>query len=461
MSFLVYKKNNSLSFFKEQDRGNPSHFLLFLFLTIFLFLSPKKCFALQNVFGLHLTQPSDIHSASKIINSSGGDWGYVTIVVPLNRLDHNTWQEFFNNCRRYHIIPIVRLATYLDGDSWKRPSVPDIDTLANFLNSLNWPATPQYVILFNEINHGLEWGGEVDIKSYADISIYAYQKFKSLNSNFFILSGGLDLAAPEIPPKYKSAANVYKEIKQYNSDFFNSFDGLANHYYPQNQSSRDYKWELNLLSSLGISKNYPVFITETASPGPYNASFIKSILQNWQKDSRVIAITPFIYNYPNYPFENFSWVDKQEQLLPQYQKIVDLPKTKNTPAQITKYEFVKINLPFLILANTDYSQEIVLKNTGQSIWGETSFCIKPASSSNLTVDALCTSGEKTEPGRTQTLNFKFKISTDSTTPQKAYISWENLPQFEIVSFSPNSTIYRPKTGIFNKITTFFKGLTSF
>ncbi|HQI13479.1 MAG TPA: hypothetical protein PLU48_02775, partial [Candidatus Woesebacteria bacterium] len=64
-----------------------------------------------NSFGLHLTQPSDIDSAAKIINSNGGDWGYATIVIRTDQLDVNTWQGFFNQCRKLHIIPIIRLAT--------------------------------------------------------------------------------------------------------------------------------------------------------------------------------------------------------------------------------------------------------------------------------------------------------------------------------------------------------------
>lgn len=424
----------------------------FLLFTIYsLLFTPKGVFG-KNIFGLHLTQSSDIQSASKIINSSGGNWGWVTIVAPLNRLDYNIWQDFFNNCRRYHIIPIIRLATYPDGESWKRPTFSDVDNLANFLNSLNWPSTPQHIILFNEINHGSEWGGEVDIKNFTDISIYTYQKFKSLNPNFFILSTGLDLAAPEAPPKYKSAAQVYKEIKLYKPEYFNNFDALSHHYYPQNNQLHNLQWELNFLPN----KNIPIFITETASPGPYNAKFLLSAINMWQKDLNISAVTPFIYNYPNFPFEKFSWLDKNEQLLPQYQKLVDLPKKENKPTQITKYEFSKIHLPFLILANTDYSETITLKNTGQSIWGESNFCLKPISSPNMVVDAICTNGTFTQPGQAQTLNFKFRITTTTNMPQKATISWENLPEFEIVSFSPNSTIYRPKTGLFNKISSFFK-----
>jgi hypothetical protein len=196
----------------------------FLFLILFLsfwFIYDKPILASGNIFGLHLTQPQDLLTAKDIINSNGGDWGWVTIVIRLDQLNHQTWQDFFNNCRKYHLIPIVRLATIADGGNWKVPSLSDIDNLASFLNSLNWPSKTQHIILFNEINHGQEWGGEVNIKNFVDMSIYTYKKFKSLNSNFFILGSALDLAAPENPPEFRSAESVYQEIYVYNKEYFN------------------------------------------------------------------------------------------------------------------------------------------------------------------------------------------------------------------------------------------------
>src|SRR4030042_2853816 len=195
--------------------------MFFLILLLFLSLSPSTILANdRNIFGLHLTQTSDISSASKIINSTGGNWGYATLVIRTDQLNHQAWQEFFNDCRKYHIIPIIRLATILDGQVWKVPSISDIDNLANFLSSLNWPGYPQYIILFNEINHASEWGGAVDIKSYTDLSLYTINKFKSLSPNFFLLGAGLDLASPEKAPDFKSAASVYQEIYLYKPDYF-------------------------------------------------------------------------------------------------------------------------------------------------------------------------------------------------------------------------------------------------
>jgi hypothetical protein len=100
----------------------------------------------------------------------------------------------------------------MDQGFWRRPETSEIDQISSFLNSLNWPTQQQHVILFNEINHGTEWGGEVDVRNYADMFIYTSQKLKSLNPNFFILGPSLDLAAPSNLPDHQSASNVYTKF---------------------------------------------------------------------------------------------------------------------------------------------------------------------------------------------------------------------------------------------------------
>jgi len=313
--------------------------LLFL-ITVYCLLFTDYVFAeSKNIFGLHLTQPSDITSAAAIINSSGGDWGWVTIVIRLDQLDRPTWQDFFDHCRRLHLIPVIRLATRIRSDgSWDRPQLSDIDSLANFLHSLNWPIQIRYILPFNETNHGSEWGGEADVKNFADTIIYTYQKFKSFDQNYFILSSPLDLAAPEKPPLFKSAPNVYREIYLYRPEFFQSFDGLASHSYPNHgfvgtptdtgqHSIRGYSWELDYLKNLGINRSLPVFITETGWPhregqSPDNrfytaqtsADFFSEALKIWQQDPRITAVTPFIYNYSQPPFDHFSWLDPNQSL---------------------------------------------------------------------------------------------------------------------------------------------------
>lgn len=434
----------------------------------------------SNIFGLLLIQTSDINSAAPVINSGGGDWGWATTVIRTDQLDTRMWQDYFDNCRKLHIIPIVRLATIIENGHWKIPDDSDIDNLANFLNSLNWPTTPQHIILFNEINHSSEWGGKIDPKGFADIAVYAAQKFKSLNSNFYILSSPLDLAAPHQLPDTESAANIYQQIYSYKPEYFNLVDGLASHSYPNHgyvgtptdtsqHSIRGYQWELSDLKSLGVNKTYPVFITETGWPhreGKSNdnnyytaetsAKFLVDALKIWSADSRIQAVTSFIYNYSNPPFDHFSWLNSDGKIYPEYQQVIDLPKTQNHPTQTTNYQAVDNHLPFIIFTGTDYSGQVTLKNTGQSIWGETKFCLNPQTTPNVTLDAICTSDNYVYPGQDETFNYQVKINNDPDYNSKTFISWEHLTQFEITPLTGSGTIFSPKTSLFQKLLQYFQ-----
>ncbi|MFA7300962.1 MAG: hypothetical protein WC069_01470 [Candidatus Shapirobacteria bacterium] len=426
----------------------------FLILLIFL-LFPIKAQA-ANIYGLHLSDTSDITKAAAIINSNNGDWGYVTVVIRSDLLNHQMWQEFFDKCRVLHITPIIRLATSLENDHWKRPEINDIDIMTNFLNSLNWPQQQQIITLFNEPNHGSEWGGEVDVKNFVDISIYAAQKLKKLNPNFYILSGGIDLAAPSKLPAFESATVFYQEIVAYKPDYFDNIDAIANHYYPAN-SPRNYIWELNTIKKLGIKKDLPVYITET---GVNNKKIAGKILINnintWSKDRRVVAVTPFIFNYPYPPFEQFSWLTKEGTLNFEYQRVVNLPKTKNTISQLNSYKVIFTHLPFIIFPNTVYHSAVEVQNTGQSIWGETQFCLKQNSSPNITLSDLCIDpNKKTFPNQVQKIPFSFEIKYVAS---PSYISWENLPQYDLSLLSPSSTIYHPKTSLWNYVKEWWSGL---
>lgn len=426
----------------------------FLFLLIFLLL-PSKVQAI-NIFGLHLSQTSDIEQAAPIINSSDGDWGYATVVIRGDLLNHQMWQDFFDKCRILHITPIVRLATILENDHWKKPEFSDIDAMTSFLNSLNWPQQKQIISLFNEPNHGSEWGGGVDVKNFVDISSYAAKKLKSLSTNYYILTTGLDLAAPAKLPEFESASNFYQQILAYKPDYFDNIDALANHYYPNN-NSRNYVWELNLLKKLGVKKTFPVFITET---GFNNKKIAPQLLinnfNNWSRDPRIVAVTPFIFNYPYPPFDQFSWLDVAGNLNRGYQKLVDLPKTKNTVTQLNSYKVNFTHLPFIIFPNTVYHTSIELQNTGQAIWGETQFCLKANSSPNIILSDICVDpNKKTHPNQIQNLQFNFQITATSSA---SFISWETLPHYDLSLLSPNSTIYRPKTGIWNLVKQWLGGL---
>ena len=119
----------------------------------------------NNKLGIHIITASvDEASAAATLVNSNGDWGYITVLIERKDRDQNKWQQFFDNLRRWHLIPLVRLATEPEGDFWKRPYQGEEQAWADFLDSLNWPVKNRYVIIYNEPNHGQEWGNRVDAK---------------------------------------------------------------------------------------------------------------------------------------------------------------------------------------------------------------------------------------------------------------------------------------------------------
>src|SRR3990170_4327364 len=96
----------------------------------------------NNKFGIHILFPEELSEASVLVNSTGGDWGYVTIPIKASDKDLVKWQTFMDNSARFHLIPLIRLATegdYFNNSSWSKPTEYDVLDFANFLNSLSWP----------------------------------------------------------------------------------------------------------------------------------------------------------------------------------------------------------------------------------------------------------------------------------------------------------------------------------
>src|SRR3989344_5758214 len=183
---------------------------LFVFVFSFQFLfSSRPIDALEpnnplsNIrFGVHISDPADLPKAQELVNSSGGDWGYITIVIQDNDRSAEKWQRFFDDARRRHLIPLVRLATHPANTHWEKPMPDQAEEWAAFLNDLNWPTKKRHVIIFNEPNHASEWGGNVNPSEYAEVLKAFFNALKKKSPDFTVLNAGLDAAAPDERPRY-------------------------------------------------------------------------------------------------------------------------------------------------------------------------------------------------------------------------------------------------------------------
>lgn len=253
--------------------------IFILIILSFLALScPKKILCTQEVnkFGIHILEPTDLAKAQELVNSSGGDWGWVTVVIRDDDMNQEKWQDFMDECRKRHLVPLVRIATHLEGKNWAKPKKEDVSKWLNFLKNLNWPVKDQYVIIFNEPNQAKEWGGEINPREYSQILHEFTQQFHSTNSNFKILNAGLDLAASNTKETV-DAFSFLSEMKKEIPEIFENLDAWASHSYPNHgylgkpwdtgkTSIRGYQTELEYLQKLGVKKEFDVFITETGWP---------------------------------------------------------------------------------------------------------------------------------------------------------------------------------------------------
>ena len=414
----------------------------------------------NNRFGIHIISPSidEASPAAELVNSSGGDWGYVTVLVESKNRDREAWQKFFNDLRRRHLIPIVRLATKPLNAHWERPYEKEYEAWADFLDSLIWPTKNRYVVIYNEPNHGKEWGLETDPASYAVVLNSTIDALKTKSDDFFILNAGFDQASPHKPPEFYDEEKFLKEMESAVPGIFNKLDGWASHSYPNpgfkgspsgsgKGSIRGWFWELQILKKYGLTKNLPVFITETGwkhmeginpdktlPSSDVVSKYFKDAFQNAWSSNQIVAVTPFLLNYQEPPFDHFSFKkltgEKQNpkilgaqypQFYPQYQALAELPKVSGRPVQENKAELVKGEIYSSLVAGQEYSIPLTFKNTGQSIWNEYRQVKLLASQGvSLEPDGLnieevsIPENIRIEPGNDYTFNVNFKAPPSGT-----------------------------------------------
>ena len=287
---------------------------IFLFTFTFLLSSSVQTHALydpasvpNNKMGVHILHPSEVEAAAKLVNSSGGDWGYVTVPIqPVDR-DLIKWQEFMKKCKDLHLIPIIRITTIPTGGTWDSAQATDLVDFANFLNELQWPTENRYIVLFNEVNQSREWGGVVDPRKYTDIVKNARTIFKERSEHFFLLGPALDDALPDSTTSM-SAKRYLTAMYAHDNSVWSYFDGFATHSYsnpgfaqPPRKNTFPGVTSYSYLFTQYKLVDKPVFITETGwdqtkVSEPKLREYWNTAWGIWGSDQRIVAITPFVLN---------------------------------------------------------------------------------------------------------------------------------------------------------------------
>lgn len=359
--------------------------ILFFSTARFVFASTNPTDVPNNKFGIHIFSEKDLENAERLVNSNGGDWGYVTFVITEKERDHGRWQNVFDQMRRLHLIPIVRIATQANGDNWELPKESEINNWVAFLNGLNWVTQNRYVIIGNEPNHATEWGGTLDPAGYADYLQEFSQKLKNASDDFYVLPAALDASAKNVKgtmDEQRFIKSMFSEVPNL-SDYI---DGWNSHSYPNPDykgaetdqgkgSIETYDWELTYLKSLGVTKKLPVFVTETGWSNKLGEDEVARRMSYafkyiWLNDSRVVAVTPFILDYPQEPFADLSWQKSDGSFYKYYSVIQNLPKTEGKPKQIESGQIFAAVAQPVIPYGANFAGIVWAKNTGQSIWTE-------------------------------------------------------------------------------------------
>lgn len=327
--------------------------------------------------GIATVADSDLYDGAALVNGTGGEYGYIVMVMELNDLNFDKWQGVMDKFRKLKIIPIFRIATKIENGSWARPTRQDAIKLAHFLNKLNMPVDQTIVQLFNEPNHAKEWGGAVDPKNYAETVVFFSETLRNLIDNVVILSAATDQQAPQSGNQYNDAGIFIKKVKEAVPNFLDHIDGHAVHCYNHSFSAsgfsisgrssvKCYEWELSQYQS-----DKPVYITETGWIGDQRLvadNMMRAYEEVWMSDNRVRVVAPFLLTYLTEPFKNFSWrnPDSETEFFEVYHRVRGLSKIKGNPP--IKYKTaIFAALPDNIVKNSLYTYQIVLKNEGQGI----------------------------------------------------------------------------------------------
>jgi hypothetical protein len=302
----------------------------------------------NNIVGLNLarrTQPQYIRVAGQIANANGGSWGYVTVLLTNQERDdavlpEHVLQQLLDRCYDSRLQPIVRVGTRFDANTgiWERPTDDDPSLWRALFERVKWPNTPVWVVPANEPNLGREWGGKVDVESYARY-LERFMHIFGDSDRFKVVNAPLNLSNAHDPPEMQDAFEFLAEHVALTPTVFERLPAWASNSYRVNGigdgprfTHLGYEVELEQ-----IGRELPVIITESGVLNVADqdeiARFFVRAYADWQRDRRVIASTPLFWD----PDEDRHWMftlDDEGNVLTgsaAYQALRSLPRVAGSP----------------------------------------------------------------------------------------------------------------------------------
>ncbi len=301
----------------------------------------------NNIVGLNLArrhQPNFIAAAADIVNANGGAWGYATIL--LTREDRDSMlaaydlQQLLDRCFEARLQPIVRVATRFDEETgiWDRPTDDEPGRWRWLFEQVRWPNRLVWVIPANEPNLGREWGGQVDVASYARyLELFTYTF--SRNDRFRVVNAPLNLSNPHQPPEMQDAFEFLAEHMAMSPGVFERLPAWATNSYRVDGigeglrfTHRGYEAELET-----IGREMPVIVAESGLLNRHDeaevARFFVQAYEDWQADRRVIAATPLFWD-PDFDEHWMFTLDRHGKIETDsatYRALRELPRVAGSP----------------------------------------------------------------------------------------------------------------------------------
>ncbi len=297
----------------------------------------------NNPIGINLirwTENQYLWAAADLVNSSGGDWGYVTItLIDDDRQSPYRLQRILEQCAHRHLTPIIRVATRFDvtTETWSRPQWNDPFLWRELFNSVTWPTTLKYIVVGNEPNLGREWGGEVDPAGYARYLEKWLDVFAD-DPTYRIFNGALDASNDTLMPERMDEFEFIDAMREAAPGLVDRLHGWAAnpyHFWWGTEPRFTYKaYEVELEY---IGRDMPVIVMEfhafEIDEPQMVAEYYAEAYEHWLADPRIIAITPFFWN----PEADRFWMYRVNsdgsvaEASPTYTWLRSLPKQAGSP----------------------------------------------------------------------------------------------------------------------------------
>ncbi|MHB1160707.1 MAG: hypothetical protein ACYC3V_10325 [Chloroflexota bacterium] len=312
----------------------------------------------NNKVGINVIRHFDtryLSAVSQVVNSSGGDWGYVSVLLLKEDWGNPARiQRFLDDANRLHLIPILRISTRMEGPSWVKPESSDPAEWKRFLTGLRWHTPVVHMTVGNEPNLGLEWGGQPNPREYARYLSSFLDSFSDVRGRFKILNGPMDisnLTGPGMMDDFEFLAEMKAEVP----DIFTRLDGWATnpyHFFEDRGIRYTYRGYAQELDFIGVK--LPVFVMESyigfVEDKQVIARYYDTAFNYWLKDPRVVAATPHFYNPEAHVFWMFDAdaAGNPINLSPTAETIRRMPKTPGSPTFLS-------TLPLLTTLSGSYS----------------------------------------------------------------------------------------------------------